>query len=276
MTMRRAGALTVGGAVLAVLLGGCTLPNEAASDTTTGPSTSPAIPAPDSPTSADAITPTPTSPAVAQPAPSASEAQPSNATTGQVTDVIDGDTIDVNGTRIRIVGIDTPERGECGYREATNAMSGFVSGKAVRLVAPGGGTDNADRYGRLLRYVEVGSRDVGLAMIERGFAIARYDSRDGYAAHPREGWYVAADAASAKAPCSTGTTSAPTSKAAAPAPAAGAGSRARCDASYPGVCIPPAPPDLDCGDITARRFKVVGTDPHRFDGDRDGVGCDSG
>ncbi len=48
-----------------------------------------------------------------------------------------------------------------------------------------------------------------------------------------------------------------------------------CDASYPGVCIPPAPPDLDCGDITFRRFTVVGADPHGFDGDNDGIGCES-
>jgi uncharacterized protein YraI len=48
-----------------------------------------------------------------------------------------------------------------------------------------------------------------------------------------------------------------------------------CHPSYPGVCIPPAPPDLDCGDIPYRRFQVVGADPHRFDGDRDGVGCES-
>jgi hypothetical protein len=48
-----------------------------------------------------------------------------------------------------------------------------------------------------------------------------------------------------------------------------------CDPSYPGVCIPPAPPDLDCGDITFRRFAVVGNDPHGFDGDEDGIGCES-
>ena len=48
-----------------------------------------------------------------------------------------------------------------------------------------------------------------------------------------------------------------------------------CDPSYPDVCIPPAPPDLDCGDIPHKRFKVVGKDPHRFDGDGDGVGCES-
>jgi hypothetical protein len=50
-----------------------------------------------------------------------------------------------------------------------------------------------------------------------------------------------------------------------------------CDPAYPGVCIPPAPPDLDCGDIPHRRFTVLPPDPHGFDGnDDDGVGCESG
>jgi endonuclease YncB( thermonuclease family) len=48
-----------------------------------------------------------------------------------------------------------------------------------------------------------------------------------------------------------------------------------CDPSYPTVCIPPAPPDLDCGDIPFRRFQVLPPDPHRFDGDKDGIGCES-
>jgi hypothetical protein len=48
-----------------------------------------------------------------------------------------------------------------------------------------------------------------------------------------------------------------------------------CHPSYPDVCIPPPPPDLDCGEIPYRRFRVVGSDPHRFDGDNDGVGCES-
>ena len=48
-----------------------------------------------------------------------------------------------------------------------------------------------------------------------------------------------------------------------------------CDPSYPDVCIPPSPPDLDCGDIPFRRFTVLPPDPHRFDGNNDGVGCES-
>ncbi|HET8568553.1 MAG TPA: hypothetical protein VFM93_06170, partial [Candidatus Limnocylindria bacterium] len=49
----------------------------------------------------------------------------------------------------------------------------------------------------------------------------------------------------------------------------------RCDPSYPTVCIPPPPPDLDCNQITFRRFEVRRPDPHNFDANRDGVGCES-
>ncbi|MBA2276768.1 MAG: excalibur calcium-binding domain-containing protein [Chloroflexia bacterium] len=47
-----------------------------------------------------------------------------------------------------------------------------------------------------------------------------------------------------------------------------------CDPSYPGVCIPPAPPDLDCGQVSYSGFAVVPPDPHGFDGDGNGVGCE--
>ena len=48
-----------------------------------------------------------------------------------------------------------------------------------------------------------------------------------------------------------------------------------CDPSYPDVCIPSFPPDLDCGEIQFANFKVLQPDPHRFDGDKDGIGCES-
>ena len=48
-----------------------------------------------------------------------------------------------------------------------------------------------------------------------------------------------------------------------------------CDPSYPDLCIPPPPPDLGCGDITARDFEVLPPDPHGLDGDNDGIGCES-
>jgi hypothetical protein len=48
-----------------------------------------------------------------------------------------------------------------------------------------------------------------------------------------------------------------------------------CDPSYPDVCIPSPPPDLNCDDIPYRRFRVLPPDPHGFDRDKDGIGCES-
>jgi hypothetical protein len=55
----------------------------------------------------------------------------------------------------------------------------------------------------------------------------------------------------------------------------GGGGGGGCDPSYPTVCIPPPPPDLDCDDVPFNNFAVVGTDPHGFDGDNDSVGCET-
>jgi uncharacterized repeat protein (TIGR01451 family) len=57
----------------------------------------------------------------------------------------------------------------------------------------------------------------------------------------------------------------------------GAESKLGCDPSYPTVCIPPPPPDLNCADIPFRNFRVLrdipNADPHDLDGTHDGVGC---
>lgn len=110
-----------------------------------------------------------------------------------VTEVTDGDTVVVEGgTRVRLIGIDTPERGQCGFHEASDALEALIGGRPVVLVP--GARDDRDRYGRVLRYLDVDGRDLNLEMIRSGHAIARYDSRDGYGRHAREDAYVAADA----------------------------------------------------------------------------------
>ena len=48
-----------------------------------------------------------------------------------------------------------------------------------------------------------------------------------------------------------------------------------CDSSYPDVCIAPYPPDLNCDDISKNNFKVLPPDPHGFDREEDGIGCES-
>ena len=51
--------------------------------------------------------------------------------------------------------------------------------------------------------------------------------------------------------------------------------QSNCNSSYLDVCIPPYPPDLNCGDIEYSNFRVIGNDPHGFDRDNDGIGCES-
>ena len=48
-----------------------------------------------------------------------------------------------------------------------------------------------------------------------------------------------------------------------------------CHPSYPDTCIPPPPPNLNCDDIEDTNFEVEGSDPHGFDGNNDGIGCES-
>jgi hypothetical protein len=52
------------------------------------------------------------------------------------------------------------------------------------------------------------------------------------------------------------------------------GETGNCDPSYPGVCIPPRPPDLDCPQVPYTNFTVLPPDPHGFDRDGDGIGCE--
>lgn len=50
--------------------------------------------------------------------------------------------------------------------------------------------------------------------------------------------------------------------------------RDKCDAAYPTICIPPNSPDLNCPDIAYTNFKVLAPDPHGFDREGDGIGCE--
>jgi len=97
---------------------------------------------------------------------------------GRVTHIVDGDTIDVrlaaNGVvkRVRLLGIDTPERGRCGYRRATDSMRQLTPvGTSVTLVSDPSQALR-DRYGRLLRYVmrNRDGRDTNRVQLARGMA----------------------------------------------------------------------------------------------------------
>lgn len=122
--------------------------------------------------------------------------QPATTETVMFAAVIDGDTIETSAGTVRIIGIDTPERGECGHDEASAALGRLVAvGDPLVLSLPAGENDRDD-YGRMLRSVATADgTDLGRVQIDAGNAVARYDSIDGYPAHPLESAYRAAQTA---------------------------------------------------------------------------------
>jgi endonuclease YncB( thermonuclease family) len=92
-----------------------------------------------------------------------------------VSGVTDGDTLDVRGPEgtatVRLIGINAPERGECGSDAATAALERLVARGPVTLVRD---ESDRDRFGRLLRYIENRAGvDVGGALVEGGHALSR-------------------------------------------------------------------------------------------------------
>lgn len=66
---------------------------------------------------------------------------------GIVTKVVDGDTLDINGTRIRLALVDTPERGQPGFDQAKEFVESLCLGKTGKLDVDSG-QRRGDRYGR--------------------------------------------------------------------------------------------------------------------------------
>lgn len=193
-----------------------------------------------------------------------------------VTSITDGDTFRAGDERVRLTGIDTPEVSgavECYGREATEALARLIPpGSEVRLVLD---VDAEDRYDRTLAYVYrlPGGEFVNLSLARDGFAqpltippnVAHAEELVAAAGQARTAerglWSACAgELDGGEVPSSTTAGAAPS----------GDG----CDPAYPDGCIPPSPPDLDCGDIPDRNFTVLAPDPHHFDGGGDGRGCE--
>jgi len=197
--------------------------------------------------------------------------------TATIAYVVDGDTIALaGGARVRLLQIDTPEvgSGECYSRRAAKDLRRLLPAGTPVSLESDPRLDSVDRYGRLLRYVFRGGLNVNVALVAQGDATIWFYGglRGRYAARllavgrraraEKRGLWGACRAV--WNPHAPATTDLRRPK-----------HRPRsCDVSYPTVCIPSPPPDLDCPDIRYRRFRVVGRDPHHFDGDRDGIGCE--
>lgn len=210
---------------------------------------------------------------------------------GRVVSVGDGDTIRVavaNKTlTVRLSCVDAPETAQKPWGPAaTQQLKRLLPvGQPVTLKI----TDT-DRYGRSVAKVYKSNSSINLAMVQTGQAVVYTNylsscpelkdqllKAEASAKARRIGFWNQANpvlpsdfrrgsrsASSSKASSKTKTRPAKSSTTA----------KGKCSPAYPGVCIPPSPPDLSCKDIPYRRFKVLPPDPHRFDGDLDGVGCE--
>lgn len=86
--------------------------------------------------------------------------------------VIDGDTIvvQIRGVeeKVRLIGIDTPERGKPYYSEATEKTRELLGAGELRLAKD---VRERDKYGRLLRYVYVGEVFINAELVRQGYAM---------------------------------------------------------------------------------------------------------
>jgi endonuclease YncB( thermonuclease family) len=96
-------------------------------------------------------------------------ADPAQPFTGKVVKVADGDTITVlaGGARhrVRLAGIDAPEKGQPFGRRAWESLDATVCGKVVKVA-----WKKRDRYGRILGEVYLGEYSVNLEMVRSGYA----------------------------------------------------------------------------------------------------------
>lgn len=227
---------------------------------------------------------------------------PAAAQAAVVTSITDGDTLHLHTEKpgqvlqstddlaVRLLEIDTPETVDPG---GPVACYGPAATAALTKLAPPGtkvwvldDQDPIDPYGRSLLYLwstdQGRSKFVNLELVRDGFAKAvLYEPNDLYIDVMRQaevnaqaagrGLWGACDSFGAPLNPPSPTPSVKPSPRPFVDPKPGKG----CDPSYTGACKPPYPPDLDCTEISDQGFAVVGSDPHGFDADNDGIGCES-
>ena len=98
---------------------------------------------------------------------------------GSVDKIVDGDTLWVCDEsachKIRVCGINAPERGEVGYAESGAALRKLVEGKAVRCIQVGNGTPCDGRskptnHERIVAQCFANGTDIAMPLVDNGFA----------------------------------------------------------------------------------------------------------
>ncbi len=103
-------------------------------------------------------------------------AKPGSRATANVARVIDGDTVELaTGEKVRLLGIDGPEKGNYYYYPSRERLQELIGGKTVFLEKD---VTGADSFGRLLRYIFLDDEFINLKMVEEGYAFAYVVSPD--------------------------------------------------------------------------------------------------
>lgn len=93
-----------------------------------------------------------------------------------VTKIIDGDTFLIEGGySVRILGIDTDERGYPCYEVAKDRLEELILNKEVKLER---GEENLDKYCRYLRHIILNNQNIGLELVKQGLAVTYFFSEN--------------------------------------------------------------------------------------------------
>lgn len=188
---------------------------------------------------------------------------------GTVTSIIDGDTIIVDGQSIRFSLVDTPEKKQPGFDEARDFIEEICPVGSTVLVDEDD-QQTAGSYDRMVAVVYCHDTNLNLneavLYYSYGWITIQYCTKSEFGTH---NWALAYGCGNSY--YSPPSTSAPKYS----PPSSEPEYQPNCDPHYPTVCIPTYPPDLDCSEISFRNFQVLQPDPHGFDGDKDGIGCES-
>ncbi len=105
--------------------------------------------------------------------------------------VIDGDTFVSNGTSIRLLGINTPEKGEFFYLESKEFLESEILNKSVIIEFVG---KKQDKYYRTLAYVFYKGENINVKLVEKGLAnYYFYSGKDKYSEDLINAWQVCLD-----------------------------------------------------------------------------------
>lgn len=88
---------------------------------------------------------------------------------GIINHVVDGDTLDINDVRVRLALVDTPERGQDGYKEAKDFVENLCLNKKGKVDIDDG-QRIGDRYGREIGVVYCDGININQELVENNLA----------------------------------------------------------------------------------------------------------